>query len=108
MAFADESSRPNLSPSPKREHFKIPILINCLEQSFSYRFVETSRFCRLFQSHPHLLPTRLFRPSSARFGVGRPLCRPLLGWLGISIPVSVCSMYDIFVDNGRFPISLVS
>jgi len=49
-----------------------------------------------------------FHRFSPRLGVGgftlSPLFSPLLGHLRISIPVYVCSMHGIFVDNDRFPL----
>jgi len=59
-----------LSPSPKREHFKVPFRIRRHEHFFSDRLVDTSHLRRLFHSHLLLFPTRFFRPFSPRFGVG--------------------------------------
>ena len=39
-----------LNPSPKREHFKLPILISRHEHFFSYRPVDTSHLRRPFPS----------------------------------------------------------
>src|SRR5258706_9508844 len=58
-----------LDSSPKREHFKPPILISRHEHFFSYRLVDTSRRCRLFHSHLLFFPTRFFFPFCARFFV---------------------------------------
>ena len=95
-----------LSPSPKREHFKPPILISRHEHFFGSAR-ETSHPHRLFHSDPLCFPIRVFHPFSPRYGVGgftlSPLYWLLLGHLRISIPMSVCNMYGIFVDNDCFP-----
>jgi len=59
-----------LSPSPKREHFRVPFRIRRHEHFFSDWLVDTSHLRRLFHSHLLLFPTRFFRLFSPRFGVG--------------------------------------
>ena len=96
-----------LSPSPKREHSKLPILISCrLEQFYSIGSSIVATFFVSSTLTPFCFLLGPFRPFSARFGVDGPLCTPLLGCLRISIPVSVYNMDNIFVNIDRFPVLL--